>query len=36
VDYVDESKSIMMHNQSVKVPCGPRQHGPLKLILWQQ
>jgi len=32
VDYVHESESITVHNQSVKVPCGSRHRGPPMLI----
>jgi len=32
VDYVHESESITVLNQSVKVPCGSRHRGPPMLI----
>ena len=32
MDYVHESESITVLNQSVKVPCGSRHRGPPMLI----
>ena len=33
MDCVNELESIMVHNQSVKIPCGPRHRGSPMLIL---